>query len=52
MYPPHMGVITFGSRNLVGSFYRKSSKSDGEMMKVFYHLFLYGIIGVERGEIF
>ena len=36
MYPPHVGVITFGSRNLVGSFYRKTSKSDGEMMKVFY----------------
>jgi hypothetical protein len=45
-------VITFGSRNLVGSFYRKTSKSDGEMMKVFYHLFLYVIMNIERGEIF
>lgn len=33
----------------MGSFNKKTSKSGGEMIIVFNHLFLYWIIGVERG---
>ena len=45
-----MKPIFFALRNLVGSFNEKASKSGGEMITLFNHLFLYGIIGVERGE--
>ena len=33
----------------MGSFSKKTSKSDGEMIELFYHLFLYAIIDTERG---
>ena len=33
----------------MGSISKKTSKSDGEMIELFYHLFLYAIIDTERG---
>ena len=43
-------VIVSTLRNSVGSFYIKASKSGGEMIMMFYHLFLYVMMNVERSE--
>ena len=51
MKPSQKEAKSSALRNVMGSFNNKTSKSGGEMIMLFNHLFLYVIMNVERGEV-